>query len=121
LSKLREAAGVDEGVVTIQIGGEAVEIQPSARKATIPVRYSAKNIVVTVTPTDGGQPVVLSTETLVISPLTFPTKFVEGAKSVTKSAPSNGGIPTNLIVVLTVLALAIAIGLIRRQKVRLPE
>jgi hypothetical protein len=64
---------------------------------------------------------VLSTETLVISPLTFPTKFVEGAKSVTKSAPSNGGIPTNLIVVLTVLALAIAIGLIRRQKVRLPE
>ncbi len=121
LSKLREAAGVDEGVVTIQIGGEAVEIQPSARKATIPVRYSAKNIVVTVTPTDGGQPVVLSTETLVISPLTFPTKFVEGAKSVTKSAPSNGGIPTNLIVVLTVLAIAIAIGLIRRQKVRLPE
>jgi hypothetical protein len=121
LSKLREAAGVDEGVVTIQIGGDAIEIQSSARKATIPVQYSAKNIVVTVTPTDGGQPVVLSTETLVISPLTFPTKFVEGAKSVTKSAPSNGGIPTNLIVVLTVLAIAIAIGLIRRQKVRLPE
>lgn len=121
LSKLREAAGVDEGVVTIQIGGEAVEIQPSARKATIPVRYSAKNIVVTVTPTDGGQPVVLSTETLVISPRTFPTKFVDGAKSVMKSEPGNGGIPTNLIVALTVLALAIAIGLIRRQKVRLPE
>ena len=121
LSKLREAAGVDEGVVTIQIGGEAVEIQPSARKATIPVGYSAKNIVVTVTPTDGGQPVVLSTETLVISPRTFPTKFVDGAKSVMKSEPSNGGIPTNLIVVLAVLALAIAIGLIRRQKVRLPE
>jgi hypothetical protein len=121
LSKLREAAGVDEGVVTIQIGGDAIEIQSSARKATIPVQYSAKNIVVTVTPTDGGQPVVLSTETLVISPLTFPTKFVEGAKSVTKSAPSNGGIPTNLIVVLVVLALGIAIGLIRRQKVRLPE
>ncbi len=121
LSKLREAAGVDEGVVTIQIGGEAVEIQPSARKATIPVRYSAKNIVVTVTPTDGGQPVVLSTETLVISPRTFPTKFVDGAKSVMKSESSNGGIPTNLFVVLTVLALSIAIGLIRRQKVRLPE
>jgi hypothetical protein len=121
LSKLREAAGVDEGVVTIQIGGEAVEIQPSARKATIPVRYSAKNIVVTVTPTDGGQPVVLSTETLVISPRTFPTKFVDGAKSVMKSEPGNGGIPTNLIVALVVLALGIAIGLIRRQKVRLPE
>lgn len=121
LSKLREAAGVDEGVVTIQIGGDAIEIQSSARKATIPVQYSAKNIVVTVTPTDGGQPVVLSTETLVISPRTFPTKFVDGAKSVMKSELSNGGIPTNLIVVLTVLALAIAIGLIRRQKVRLPE
>ena len=121
LSTLREAAGVGEGVVTIQIGGEAVEIQPSARKATIPVRYSAKNIVVTVTPTDGGQPVVLTTETLVVSPRTFPTKFAEDAKSVMKSAPSNGGIPTNLVVVLVVFALAIAIGIIRRQKVRLPE
>jgi hypothetical protein len=57
----------------------------------------------------------------VISPRTFPVKLAEGAKSVTTSASSNGGIPTNLIVVLTVLALAIAIGLIRRQKVRLPE
>lgn len=121
LSTLREAAGVGEGVVTIQIGGDAIEIQPSARKATIPVRYSAKNIVVTVTPTDGGQPVVLSTETLVISPRTFPTKFAEGAKSVMKSAPSNGRIPTNLVVVLVVFALALAIGIIRRQKVRLPE
>ena len=121
LSMLRDAAGIDEGVVTIQVGGEVVEIQPGARKAIIPVRSSANDIRVTVTPTGGGEPVVLSTETLVISPRTFPTDFVEGAKSVMKSAPSNGGIPTNLIVVLTVLALAIAIGLIRGQKVRLPE
>lgn len=121
LLALREAAGASEGVVTIQIGGEVVEVQPGARKAIIPVRPSAKEILVTVASNDGGEPVVLSTEVLVISPRTFPTKMVEGAKSVTKNASSNGGIPTNLIVVLTVLALAIAIGLIRRQKVRLPE
>jgi hypothetical protein len=121
LLALREAAGVSEGVVTIQIGGELIEVQTGARKAIIPVRPSAKEILVTVTPSDGGEPVVLSTEVLVISPRTFPTKMVEGAKTVTKSAPSNGGIPTNLIVVLVVLALGIAIGLIRRQKVRLPE
>ena len=121
LLALREAAGANEGVVTIQIGGEVIEVQPGARKAIIPVRPSAKEILVTVTPTDGGEPVVLSTEVLVISPRTFPVKMAEGAKSVTNSASSNGGIPTNLIVVLTVLALAIAIGLIRRQKVRLPE
>ena len=121
LSSLREAAGASEGVVTIQIGGEVIEIEPGVRNAIIPVRPSAKEILVTVTPNDGGEPVVLSTEVLVISPRTFPVKMAEGAKSVTNSASSNGGIPTNLIVVLTVLALAIAIGLIRRQKVRLPE
>jgi hypothetical protein len=121
LLALREAAGVSEGVVTIQIGGEVVAVQPGARNAIIPVRPSAKEILVTVTPSDGGEPVVLSTEVLVISPRTFPTKMAEGAKTVTKSASSNGGIPTNLIVVLVVLALGIAIGLIRRQKVRLPE
>ena len=121
LSSLREAAGASEGVVTIQIGGEVIEIEPGVRNAIIPVRPSAKEILVTVTPNDGGEPVVLSTEVLVISPRTFPVKMAEGAKSVTSSASSNGGIPTNLIVVLTVLALAIAIGLIRRQKVRLPE
>jgi hypothetical protein len=121
LLALREAAGASEGVVTIQIGGEVIEIEPGVRNAIIPVRPSAKEILVTVTPNDGGEPVVLSTEVLVISPRTFPVKMAEGAKSVTNSASSNGGIPTNLIVVLTVLALAIAIGLIRRQKVRLPE
>jgi hypothetical protein len=121
LLALREAAGASEGVVTIQIGGEVIEVQPGARKAIIPVRPSAKEILVTVAPNDGGEPVVLSTEVLVISPRTFPVKMAEGAKSVTNSASSNGGIPTNLIVVLAVLALAIAIGLIRRQKVRLPE
>ena len=121
LLALREAAGVSEGVVTIQIGGEVIEIEPGVRNAIIPVRPSAKEILVTVTPNDGAEPVVLSTEVLVISPRTFPVKIAEGAKSVTNSASSNGGIPTNLIVVLTVLALAIAIGLIRRQKVRLPE
>jgi hypothetical protein len=121
LLALREAAGVSEGIVTVQIGGEVVEVQPGARKAIIPVRPSAKEILVTVTPNGGGAPVVLSTEVLVISPRTFPTKMAEGAKTVTKSAPNNGGIPTNLIVVLVVLALGIAIGLIRRQKVRLPE
>jgi len=121
LLALREAAGVSEGVVTIQIGGEVIEIEPGVRNAIIPVRPSAKEILVTVTPNDGAEPVVLSTEVLVISPRTFPVKMAEGAKSVTNSASSNGGIPTNLIVVLTVLALAIAIGLIRRQKVRLPE
>jgi len=121
LLALREAAGVSEGIVTVQIGGELIEVQPDARRAIIPVRPSAKEILVTVTPNGGGEPVVLSTEVLVISPRTFPTKMAEGAKTVTKSASSNGGIPTNLIVVLVVLALGIAIGLIRRQKVRLPE
>ena len=121
LSTLREAAGIEEGIVTIQIGGEAIEIQPSARKAVIPVRHTAKNIVVTIAPTDGGQPVVLSTEALIISPLTFPTKLMEGVESVTKINQRDSGIPTYLIVVLVALALAIAIGLVRRQKVRLPQ
>lgn len=121
LLALREAAGASEGVVTIQIGGEVVEVEPGVRKAIIPVRPSAKEILVTVAPNDGGEPVAISTEVLVISPRTFPTKMAEGAKSVTRNASSNGGIPTNLIVVLTVLALAIAIGLVRRQKVRLTE
>ena len=121
LLALREAAGVSEGVVTIQIGGEVIEIEPGVRNAIIPVRPTAKEIQVTVTPTDGGEPVVLSTEVLVISPRTFPTKMVEGAKSVVETNQGSEGLPTNLIVVLSVLALAIAIGLVRRNKVRIPE
>ena len=121
LSSLREAAGVSEGIVTIQIGGEVIEIQPGVRNAIIPVRPSAKEILVTITPSDGGEPVVLSTEVLVISPRTFPTKMAEGAKSVLKTNQGSEGLPTNLIVVLSVLALAIAFGLVRRNKVRIPE
>lgn len=120
LSVIREVAGV--GVTTIQIGSELVKIQPSARKATIPVRPSAKNIVITVTPTDGGEAVVLSTEVLVVSPLTFPTKFADGAKSVMKTSPSNGGIST-MTVMLFVLALSLVsvVGYIRFRKIRLTE
>ena len=121
LTALREAAGVSEGVVTIQIGGEVIEVPPGARKALIPVRPSAKEILVTVTPSAGGEPVVLSTEVKVISSRTFPTKMVEGAKSVLKTNQGSEGLPTNLIVVLSVLALAIAFGLVRRNKVRIPE
>jgi hypothetical protein len=121
LLALREAAGVSEGVVTIQIGGEVIEVQTGARKAIIPVRPTAKEIQVTVTPSDGGEAVVLSTEVLVISPRTFPTNFMEGAASVTKINQRDSGIPTYLIVVLVALALAVAIGLVRRQKVRLPQ
>ena len=121
LTALREAAGVSEGVVTIQIGGEVIEVPPGARKALIPVRPSAKEILVTVTPSDGGEPVVLSTEVMVISSRTFPIKMVEGAKSVVKTKQGSEGLPTNLIVVLSVLALAIAFGLVRRNKVRIPE
>jgi hypothetical protein len=121
LTALREAAGVSEGIVTIQIGGEVIEIQPGVRNAIIPVRPSAKEILVTVTPSAGGEPVVLSTEVKVISSRTFPTKMVEGAKSVLKTNQGSEGLPTNLIVVLSVLALAIAFGLVRRNKVRIPE
>jgi hypothetical protein len=121
LSVIREVAGV--GVTTIQIGSELVKIQPSARKVTIPVRPSAKNIVITVTPTDGGEAVVLSTDALVVSPLTFPTKFADGAKSVMKTSPSNGGISTSLIAMLLVLALSLVsvVGYIRFRKIRLTE
>jgi archaellin len=121
LTALREAAGVSEGIVTIQIGGEVIEIQPGVRNAIIPVRPSAKEILVTVTPSAGGEPVVLSTEVKVISSRTFPTEMVEGAKSVLKTNQGSEGLPTNLIVVLSVLALAIAFGLVRRNKVRTPE
>ena len=121
LSLLREAAGVSEGVVTIQIGGEVIEVQPEDRMAMIPVRPTAKEILVTVTPSDGGDVVVLSTEVVVNSPGTSPTNFVDGAKSVKKINQRDSGIPTYLIVVLVALALAIAIGLVRRQKVRQPQ
>jgi hypothetical protein len=121
LSLLREAAGVSEGVVTIQIGGEVIEVQPEDRMAMIPVRPTAKEILVTVTPSDGRDVVVLSTEVVVNSPGTFPTNFVDGAKSVKKINQRDSGIPTYLIVVLVALALAIAIELVRRQKVRLPQ
>jgi hypothetical protein len=121
LSLLREAAGVSEGVVAIQIGGEVIEVQPEDRRAMIPVRPTAKEIQVTVTPRDGGEAVVLSTEVVVNSPRTFPTKFMEGVESVTKINQRESGIPTYLIVVLVALALAIAIELVRRQKVRLPQ
>lgn len=122
LSTLADVAGVSEGVITIQIGNEVVEVRPSQRQVAIPVRRNARTMQVTVTPTDGGAPVVLQRDIAVASPRMFPPTVsgtsqvaVEGSDTPDTTDTSNG-LPTPVIAIVALLALGAAAVVIRRKK-----
>ena len=122
LSALGEAAGIEDGAIEIQVGSEVILVDEGTREVTIPLSPRARQIRVTVTPTDGGEPVVLERSVFVLSPSNVPLKpgptFTSGARvTETSSGETGGRSPIPFVVAAIVVALGAAV-VIRRRGVR---
>jgi len=122
LSALGEAAGIEDGAIEIQVGSEVILVDEGMREVIIPLSPRARQIRVTVTPTDGGEPVVLERSVFVLSPSNLPLKpgptFTSGARVTETSSGSTGGrFPIPFVVAAIVVALGAAV-VIRRRGVR---
>ena len=122
LTAIRDAAEVVDGVIEIQIGNEVILVDEGMREVTIPLTPRARQIRVTVTPTDGGEPVVLERSVFVLSPSNVPLKpgptFTSGARVTETSSGATGGrSPIPFVVAAIVVALGAAV-VIRRRGVR---
>jgi hypothetical protein len=122
LSALGEAAGIEDGAIEIQVGNEVILVDEGMREVIIPLSPRARQIRVTVTPTDGGEPVVLERSVFVLSPSNVPLKpgptFTSGARVTETSSGATGGrSPIPFVVAAIVVALGAAI-VIRRRGVR---
>lgn len=120
LSALGESAGIDDGVIEIQVGTQVILVDSSMREVIIPITPRTRQIRVTVTPPDGGKPVVLARDLVVLSPSNVPLKpgptFTSGARVTETSSVATGGRSTiPFVVAAIVVALGAAI-VIRRKK-----
>jgi len=122
LSALGEAAGIEDGAIEMQVGNEVILVDEGTREVTIPLSPRARQIRVTVTPSDGGEPVVLERSVFVLSPSNVPLKpgptFTSGARvTETSSGETGGRSPIPFVVAAIVVALGAAV-VIRRRGVR---
>jgi hypothetical protein len=125
LSTLRESAGIEDGVVEIQLGAQVILVDSTMREVVVPITPRARQIRVTVTPPDGGEPVVLTRDIVVLSPSNVPLKpgptFTSGARvteTSTSTTSDRSAVP--FVVAAIVVALGAAI-VIRRRGVRPTE
>ncbi len=119
LSALGESDGIDDGVIEIQVGTQVILVDSSMREVAIPITPRTRQIRVTVTPRDGGEPVVLGRDVVVLSPSNVPLKpgptFTSGVRVTETSSGATGGrssIP--FVVAAIVVALGAAIVIRRR-------
>ena len=122
LSALGESAGIEDGVIEIQVGTQVILVDSTMREVIIPITPRARQIRVTVTPPDGGEPVVLARDVVVLSPSNVPLTpgptFTSGARVTETSSVATGGRSTiPFVVAAIVVALGAAI-VIRRRGVR---
>ena len=122
LGALGEAADIEDGAIEIQVGSEVILVDEGMREVIIPLSPRARQIRVTVTPTDGGEPVVLERSVFVLSPSNVPLKpgptFTSGARVTETSSGATGGrSPIPFVVAAIVVALGAAV-VIRRRGVR---
>ncbi len=122
LSTLRESAGIEDGAIEIQVGTQVILVDSSMREVAIPITPRARQIRVTVTPRDGGEPAVLGRDVVVLSPSNVPLKpgptFTSGARVTETSSVATGGrsaVPFLAAAVVVALGAAIVI---RRRRVR---
>ena len=125
LSALGESAGIDDGVIEIQVGTQVILVDSSMREVAIPITPRTRQIRVTVTPRDGGEPVVLGRDVVVLSPSNVPLKpgptFTSGVRVTETSSGATGGRSTiPFVVAAIVVALGAAI-VIRRRGARPTE
>jgi hypothetical protein len=125
LSALGESAGIDDGVIEIQVGTQVILVDSSMREVAIPITPRTRQIRVTVTPPDGGEPVVLARDVVVLSPSNVPLKpgptFTSGARvTETSSVVTSDRSTVPFVVAAIIVALGAAI-VIRRRGVRPTE
>jgi hypothetical protein len=125
LSALGESAGIDDGVIEIQVGTQVILVDSSMREVIVPITPRTRQIRVTVTPPDGGEPVVLARDVVVLSPSNVPLKpgptFTSGARvTETSSVVTSDRSTVPFVVAAIIVALGAAI-VIRRRGVRPTE
>ena len=119
LSALGESAGIDDGVIEIQVGTQVILVDSGMREVAIPITPRTRQIRVTVTPRDGGEPVVLARDVVVLSPSNVPLKpgptFTSGVRvTETSSGATSGRSTIPFVVAAIIVALGAAIVIRRR-------
>ncbi|MEY3978102.1 MAG: hypothetical protein RLZZ284_958, partial [Actinomycetota bacterium] len=104
---LLEEAGVDEAAIEITLGSQSTVIDGVKRSGVVAIRPGARQLTVTITPTDGSAPVVLNRDVVVLSPRITPTKVAETASLVvSKKVPQSNRLPLVLALVGALIVLA---------------
>jgi hypothetical protein len=104
---LLDEAGVDEAVIEITLGSQSTVIDGVKRSGVVAIRPGARQLTVTITPTDGSAPVVLTRDVVVLSPRVAPTKVAETASLVvSKKVPQSNRLPLVLALVGALVVLA---------------
>jgi len=113
---LLEEAGVDEAAIEITLGLQSTVIDGVKRSGVVAIRPGARQLTVTITPTDGSAPVVLTRDVVVLSPRVAPTKVAETASLVvSKKVPQSNRLPLVLALVGALVVLAGAGSVLARR------
>jgi hypothetical protein len=114
---LLEEAGVDEAAIEITLGSQSTVIDGVKRRGAVAIRPGARQLTVTITPTDGSAPVVLTRDVVVLSPRVAPTKIAETASlAVSKKVPQSNRLPLVLALVGALVVLAGAGSVLARRR-----
>jgi hypothetical protein len=113
---LLDEAGVDEAAIEITLGLQSTVIDGVKRNGVVAIRPGARQLTVTITPTDGSAPVVLTRDVVVLSPRVAPTKVAETASLVvSKKVPQSNRLPLVLALVGALVVLAGAGSVLARR------
>ena len=114
---LLEEAGVDEAAIEITLGSQSTLIEGAKRSGVVAIRPGARQLTVTITPTDGSAPMVLTRDVVVLSPRVAPTKVAETASLVvSKKVPQSNSLPLVLALVGALVVLAAAGSVLARRR-----
>ena len=119
VGQLLEQAGVEDGTIEIAVGKQVTVIDTLKHSGTVAVRPGARKIVVTVTPSDGSTPVVLTRDIVVLSALVVPTKVSDTATKYISKSTEKSGLPWWWLVLAILLASAF-VTFVRNRR-RLPQ
>jgi hypothetical protein len=113
---LLDEAGVDEATIEITLGSQSTVIDGVKRSGAVAIRPGARQLTVTITPTDDSAPVVLTRNVVVLSPRVVPAKIAETASLVvSKQVPQSNRMPLVLVLIGALVVLAGAGSVLARR------
>jgi len=114
---LLDEAGVDEAAIEITLGSQSTLIEGAKRSGAVAIRPGARQLTVTITPTNGSAPMVLTRDVVVLSPRVAPTKIAETASLVvSEKVPQSNRLPLVLALVGALVVLAGAGSVLARRR-----